>query len=266
MNTQILNTKKLSKEINRAFARMERAKTGYVFSVISLGEKLLKARETVGFGGWDRFINDNSELSFGRIQASKYMQIARHKDLVISLFRDGDVRPSVNQLTKAISNATPEQVEAAKALPAVEKKEQVQSHGRSFPQPLPASMSYDEPIDAEFSEIKPEETESGAAPEQESSEPSRNDEVENLKDMVHELQSQIDELTADNDQMHIVFDDDNHTTAAIREISKLKESNRILNERITGLMNEKNEAIRSAKYFKNKAERLEKKMKELDNV
>ena len=55
-------------------------------SVIALGERLLEAKEKVPFGQWEEWLNDNSELSFGRIQASKFMLIARNKTLVLEYF------------------------------------------------------------------------------------------------------------------------------------------------------------------------------------
>lgn len=251
MNNQLVNTKKLSNEINRAFTQMQKAKNDYVFSVINLGEKLLEAKEYVGFGAWEDYINRNSEFRFDARQARKYMQIAMHKDLVIALFKDGDMRPSVNQITKSIASATPEQLEAAKT---VHEPNDDSILGLVMEKSMPTPDELAEAIDGEFIEIEPEQT--LAAEPMPEAEGSFSD-----GDLIAELQSLNDELTAENERMQIVFDDDNHIAAAMAENKKLSELVRVLNERINGLLSEKNEAIRSAKYWKRKFDQIEKQVK-----
>ncbi len=87
---------------------MESAKKGYVNSVIELGERLLEAKEKVGHGRWENLLK--SLLGGGicsQQQAHKYMQIAENKALVLEYFNS---ETSVNNLTKAISDASPEQL------------------------------------------------------------------------------------------------------------------------------------------------------------
>ncbi len=79
-------------------------------------------------------------------------------------------------------------------------------------------------------------------------------EVAELRDKLAELASSLEETIADNDLMARVFDADDKVAAAIAEAKKLREMNRVLEERIRGLMNEKNEAIRAAKSWQRKAE------------
>jgi hypothetical protein len=271
MNNQLVNRKKLITEISKAVFSMERAKRNYVYSVISLGEKLLEARESVGFGQWESFLNDNSELSFGRIQASKYMHIARHKDLVVALFSDGDMRPSVNQITKAISAAKAPNTGHPR-LPDDGGDVVIETESDH---PFPGKAGQKEILEGEFTEISivapepPEpassielaQPESQPAPEQ----PEEPSVVEALQDMVSELQSQVDALTVKYEQMRIVFEDDDHIAAATKEIDRLNEQNRVLSERINGLVAEKNEAIRSVKYWKRKAEQLAKQIEEMSH-
>jgi hypothetical protein len=273
MNNQIVNRKKLITEISRAVSVVERAKRNYVYSVISLGEKLLEARESVGFGQWESFLNDNSELSFGRIQASKYMHIARHKNLVVALFSDGDMRPSVNQITKAISAA--KIPDSGNQSLSDERDDAVIEQTTESDHPFPGKGGSEEIIEGEFVEIpaiapEPPETassidqvqpESKAVPEH----PEELSDMEVLRDMVDELQSQVDALTAENERMRIVFEDDDHIAAATKEINRMNEHNRVLSERINGLLTEKNEAIKSVRYWKRKAEQLEKQIQEMSN-
>lgn len=83
------------------------AKKGYVNSVIELGERLLEAKEKVPFGQWEEWVKRNSEFRFDERQARKFMQIASNKLLVLEYFNNEN---SVNNLTKAISDASPEQL------------------------------------------------------------------------------------------------------------------------------------------------------------
>jgi hypothetical protein len=273
MANQLVNTKKLSNEISLAFTHMQKAKKDYVFSVINLGEKLLMAKESVGFGKWDEFVNTNSEFAFDVRQVQKYMQIAKHKDLVIALFNGQDLRLSVNQITKAIS--------AAKAPNAGNLRLQDETEDEVIEQAMESDhhvlgkAGQEEILEGEFTEIpaiapEPPETasfieqaqpESKPAPEQ----PEEPSDLEVLQDMVCELQSQIDGLTAENERMRIVFEDDDHIAAATKEFDRLTENNRVLNERNNGLFAEKNEAIKSAKFWKRKAEQLEKQIEEMSH-
>jgi hypothetical protein len=74
-----------------------------------------------------------------------------------------------------------------------------------------------------------------------------------LKEQLAELASNLEETLADNESMTRVFEADDRVTAALAEAKKSREIVRQLDERIRGLMNERNEAIRSAKYWRRQA-------------
>jgi len=76
-------------------------------------------------------------------------------------------------------------------------------------------------------------------------------------DRLAELEANLKELIADNESMARAFEAGDQVAAALDEAKRFREQNRILEERIRGLMNEKNEAIRAAKSWKRKAEKLE---------
>jgi hypothetical protein len=269
MNTNLVSTKKLAVKINKAFKDMERAKKDYIFSVINLGEILLETKQSVGFGKWESFVNLNSELRFGPAQASKYMQIASHRALVLCLFGNQDIKPSINQLTKAISAAKAQEPVSAEieAKPVNDDDAAINVAMVDSP-PIAGKDGQEDVIEGEFIEA-PLETQLEAAPSPTLSPPqlepdpeplTEQNELEELWDLVHELQSQVDELAKENEQMRVIFEDDNHTAAAIKEINKLQELNRVLTERNNGLMSEKNQAIKSVKFWKRKAEALDKKL------
>jgi hypothetical protein len=65
----------------------------------------------------------------------------------------------------------------------------------------------------------------------------------------------LEELQAENESMTRVLDANDQVIAALAEAKRYREQNRILEERIRGLMNEKNGAIRAAKSWQRKAEK-----------
>ena len=79
--------------------------------------------------------------------------------------------------------------------------------------------------------------------------------LDDLQDRYNELLSQYEEVVADNASMAAVFEADDKISEAIVEAKKYRELNRIAEERIRGLMNEKNEAIRAAKRWQRQAQK-----------
>ena len=67
-------------------------------------------------------------------------------------------------------------------------------------------------------------------------------------------------LVDDNQMMGRVFEADDRLAAAMAEVARLTEQNRVLQTRINGLINEKDAAVKSAKAFKRKLEALEKRV------
>jgi len=85
---------------------------------------------------------------------------------------------------------------------------------------------------------------------------------EQLGCMVDEQQGGIKALEADNDAMLKVCESDNRVSNSIEEIKKLTELNKALNEQITGLINEKHEAIKAAEHWKERFLKLESELNE----
>jgi hypothetical protein len=84
--------------------------------------------------------------------------------------------------------------------------------------------------------------------------------VENidLRDRLNELADNLVDTVAENESMTRVFNAEDKIGAALVEAKRFREQVRILNERVNGLMNEKNEYIRLVKYWKRRAEKAEK--------
>ncbi|MFI3154520.1 MAG: hypothetical protein QX199_00040 [Methylococcaceae bacterium] len=81
-----------------------------------------------------------------------------------------------------------------------------------------------------------------------------------LNGIIEEQQGAIKALEANNNAMLKVFESDDRVSASIEEVKKLTELNRVLNERIIGLTNEKNEALKAAKYWEDQFLKLETKL------
>lgn len=81
-------------------------------------------------------------------------------------------------------------------------------------------------------------------------------EVKDLRDELSEARSILASETADNLAIGKIIDADDKLAEAAKEIRRLTSLVASLEDRIRGLMNEKNEAIRDANSWRRKAERL----------
>ena len=239
----IPNQKQIVSGISKAFNKMESAKKGYVYSVIELGEKLNSAKELVPFGHWEKWLNDSSELSFGRIQASKFMQIATNKTLVLEFFNDEN---SINSLTKAISDATPEQWEKVEQ---IKKEEELAELAKLAVVELPKAKK-DDVIDGVFVEVKKPAPVPAPQIEEEFTE------VEELQGLLHEQHSVAKALQEDNDSLVKIFESSDQITQALKELHIAKEINRGLEGRINGFMVETRELKKAVTYWKSRCKKL----------
>lgn len=261
---QIVNQKQIVKNIVKAFDKMESAKKNYVMSVIDLGEQLNHAKKLVAHGEWENWLKVNSELTFGHEQATKFMKVAANKLLVLEFFNS---ETSVNNLTKAISDATPEQLEKVEQLKQAEidkRAEQQRKADEAFriaeqlesekkAQPLPAQSTADsEPLEGDFKEVKPK---------KEDPEPEPEHNIE-LQEAVNILSERNDELEAEILSVCKVFESNDQLATAAAEIKKLTAVNVGLQSRVTGAQNERTELIRTLNYWKKRAEKAEKKLQE----
>lgn len=269
MKSQIaINKKKLAAEINKSYSTMEAAKKNYVFSVIYLGEKLLEARDSVGFGEWEEFVNRNSEFRFGARQARKYMHVAQHKELVITIFGNPDLRPSINQIAKAISAPKP----APAATAPVEAGDD-EIIDMLMVDPLPTlGQGSKNTTDAEFAPVSPQAIGTPTpSVDPEPVKPGNNEDEEDWYDIDHgdwdtetdddrpeDVPAELEALRRRIAWMESIFDDDNHTAAAIREIEKLKTINDGLQNRLDALVAENGQLQGRLNYWESRAKKLEK--------
>jgi len=82
-------------------------------------------------------------------------------------------------------------------------------------------------------------------------------EVEDLREHNEILKQQAVEVQADNESMARVFEADEKLVTALAEAKRYREMNRLLEERVRGMQGEMNAAIRSAKGYKAKLDKME---------
>lgn len=82
-----------------------------------------------------------------------------------------------------------------------------------------------------------------------------------LREQLAELASNLEGAVEEIEVLHRVTEANDQTKAALAEARRVTEHNRVLEGRILGLANEKNEAIKLAKSWKRKAEAAEKLLK-----
>ena len=111
---------------------------------------------------------------------------------------------------------------------------------------------------------KPAEVETVSTPRAEPSAPTpaaadpRESVIAEQAERIADLERIAAEINADNASMATVFEADDKLAAALAENKLLRAQVAGLRERVNGLMNEKNEAIRAAKSWQRKAEKAEK--------
>lgn len=88
--------------------------------------------------------------------------------------------------------------------------------------------------------------------------PAAHEDRESQEDAERELLADHERLLADNLMMGRVFESDDRLAAAMKEITRLTEENRVLTTRVQGLMNEKDAAVKAAKAYKRKLDAIEK--------
>jgi len=82
-------------------------------------------------------------------------------------------------------------------------------------------------------------------------------EVADLREHNETLKQQAVEVLADNESMARVFESDEKLVTALAEAKRYREMNRLLEERVRGMQGEMNAAIRSAKGYKAKLDKME---------
>jgi hypothetical protein len=246
MNEMTSMKKKVAK-INKLWNSMSMDAEKAIKQAILLGDELLKIKEETPHGEWENlFKSELYQFAFGVRQAQKYMLFAKERTLTLQLA--SDEFSTINNLAKAISEATPEQIENARLVEESRAAELEQRRIEAAkPKPTTVSVQHPEIIEGEFTEQKPEQPK----------------EMEfTVFDQIHELESQNRELEKRGDALEKIFEADDKLAEATKEIGRLREMNTILQTRLNGMMAERNEQIRLIKSLQNKVAKLERERNE----
>lgn len=114
-------------------------------------------------------------------------------------------------------------------------------------------------------EHKPAKQEPAPEPVAATSDP-RDEEIAALREQLSELTSNLDSAVKDIESMARVFEASDQLAAAVAEAKRYREQARIADERIRGLMGEKNTALSQAKMWMNKFRKLEKEISNADSL
>jgi hypothetical protein len=269
MNTNLVSKNQLIQDLNDAQLGFINSASQTMEYAFKIGEILSKLKEITPHGQFEKVIKNDTRVAFGVKQAQRLMRIAAHRAFILEKAKGEAL--SLREMDKLISSTKQVQKPAMNAeviddgIP-VNPENRLSILGKAGPEEIIEGEFTQIPVRAPeptepASSIKQAQPESHPEPEQ----PKELSVVEALQDMVDELLSQIDVLTAEHEQMRIVLEDDNHIVAAMKEVKRLTDQNRVLSERINGLMAEKNEAIKSVRYWKKKAEQLEKQIEEISH-
>lgn len=211
-----------------------RAAYGYAHQAIeharNAGEHLIKAKAAMNHGEWLPWLAANVEV--GERQARRYMAVA---DNWSAISAKTDFKSDLT-LSSALDALAKHKVDLPEK-PAPKYESDSYLPVKSDPQPEP----------------------------QKPAKPVAPVEVEKLQTQLEKAHERLAEMSTQQQEMHEeltflqkVEDAGDKLAEALAEVKRLQAEVRILKERINGLMNEKNEAIRAAKMWQRRCEKAEK--------
>ncbi|WP_202050734.1 hypothetical protein [Candidatus Methylomicrobium oryzae] len=234
---------------------LDKAQQGFIESAqttmeyaFQMGETLNKLKKITPHGQFESLLKNETRFVFGVRYAQMLMKIAANKPLVLESSK-GEAF-SVREMYRLISNAKkPQEVP-------------VSDH------PFFGKAGKEEIIEGEFTEIKPEPTPPAPPPPPPEPEQSSNNEAyggeDRVQDCINDLIEENKRLAADYAYMREIFEDDNQTARAVREIEKLQKLNRLLEGRINALTNENAELVKQVNWLGRKNKAMQKQLKGAD--
>lgn len=240
------------------------AQQGFIDSVnksmeyaFQMGDILIQLKEITLHGQFESVLKNEARFAFGIRYAQTLMKVAKHKAYILE-HNNGEML-SVREMERIVSKKPSKQPEPIAAI----DDDAATVKG----QPSIGQEGKEEVIEGEFIEVSS--TEPDPAPpalpspelEPEPLEESYT-ELDQLRDTVAALAEENARLEADNNRMRAIFEDDNHTAAAIKENDKLASINVGLQARIDGLLNENAAMQRQLNKLDRRCKMLDKKLKE----
>lgn len=266
-NLIAINKKEIS-EIKAAYSKFLGMADQTMQQAFATGNLLLKLKEKTPHGQWITFLNAAFDGVFEPRHAQKLMSIAANKALVLEVAK-GEIL-SINEMTKVIAEATPEQLERVKQIEAEhraaeEKRRQeietekqrkadeakIKSEEENI---ISKVQTKDEPIEGEFTQVQ----ETKAAKKQEEKKPEYSEEQMQIAEAHKILSERNDELEAEILSLSKIFESNDKLKTASAEVKKLTALNSSLESQIRSYQNERSELIKTAKSWRLKYEKLAK--------
>lgn len=237
-------------EAMKAYARqaknadlMRHAKEITLRAERKLGEMLLKQKEEFGLNKGEK----------GRFKSSSTGGSKSEPPVISPTLADMGIDKKLSARAQKLAAHTPEAFEQA----VQDHKDGIAAANAKLVNALASPVA--------TTKVKPEPVAEPTEP----TEPPAPSALEMAQDKIDELAYLLESQQADIISMSKIVEASEPLQAAEAEIKRLNEKVRVLNERINGLMNEKNEAIKAAKSWQNRCIGIEKQLKaarSADNV
>jgi len=263
--------KKIILRWNKKFNSAKSTYQKLVYQWLDLGADLSDMKVKLGHGKWEKMfsnpeLNSGFECSFGASQATRLMKISSEPELSLSIFNNDNAPTSIDGLCKRISNATDEEKAAAELIKqeAIDKKKQkaidaAQAIEVEAKEPASVEVVDAGIIEGEFKEVDKEvKPEAESTPDIETESIVELSEMDELRNSLSELLSEVASLTKENDDLLKIFNDDDRLSAAMSEIDKQKKINEKLMLNTNQLRGKITAAQGQIKMWKSNAEEMAK--------
>lgn len=262
-NTQIID------RLVDALGRFQAAATNTMQAAFEIGEILIELKAITPHGKFEDALKNDARVVFGIKHAQRFMKIVSNKAKIVA--HSGGEPLSIREMERLLAKpkkpVAPAPVDTAND-EIIDRLVIDPSH--------PIGRGMDTAIDAEFTAVAPQEviapaigmSSDPAAPPEAAWDDSDYYDVEPDgwepeedqadADGIEDTQAELERLRARNAWMESIFDDDNHTAAAIREIEKLKTIGDALQNRLDAVIAENGQLQGRLNYWETRCKKLEK--------
>lgn len=261
---QITNTQIIDRLVD-AQNRFEMAAKNTMQAAFETGEILIELKSATPHGKFEDALKNDTRVVFGIKHAQRFMKIASNKAQIIA--HSGGEPLSIREMERLLTKPKP-----LPAPPSTDTDDEIIDRLMIEPSPT-LGRGHDTAIDAEFIAVAPQAADTPtigmpsdpAAPHEAVEDESdyydiepEDWEPEPDEDQSADIPAELEELRRRVEWMASIFDDDNHTAAAIREVETLKTINDGLQNRLDAVVAENGQLQGRLNYWEARAKKLEK--------
>jgi hypothetical protein len=249
VSAQVVKTDTAIKQ--ELIAGFREAQNGFIDSLnksmeyaFQMGDILIDIKRITPHGQFEEVVKCDLQVVFGMRQVQKLMRISAHKSIILEA-----------------GKSEPLTIDRALALIAVPKttpKTEIEEISGIKDTPSLCKGALEDVIEGKFTEAGHD----SLCPIVDNEEYS---DADDASDQIRDLIEENKRLEDDNAGMLIIFEDDDHVAAAIREIDKLKAINIGLESRLNGLMNENAAMKKQLNYLDSRCKKLDKQLMEFSH-